>query len=59
METMDPNVVFGPIAELIADPAVEEIWINSPDRIFVAKAGRAQNQSSNWLIARLSGVGAA
>ena len=42
METMDPNVVFGPIADLIADPAVEEIWINSPDRIFVAKAGRAQ-----------------
>jgi len=39
---MDPNVVFGPIAELIADPAVEEIWINSPERIFVAKAGRAQ-----------------
>jgi pilus assembly protein CpaF len=42
METMDPNVVFGPIAHLMADPGVEEIWINSPERIFVAKAGRAQ-----------------
>ncbi len=30
---------FGKIAELIEDPAVEEVWINSPHRIFVAKAG--------------------
>jgi pilus assembly protein CpaF len=42
METMDPDVVFGPIAELIADPTVEEIWINSPQRIFVARAGKSQ-----------------
>lgn len=42
METMDPDVVFGPIADLIADPTVEEIWINSPQRIFVAKAGKSQ-----------------
>lgn len=30
---------FGKIAELIEDPSVEEVWINSPNRIFVAKAG--------------------
>jgi len=42
METMDPEVVFGPIADLIADPTVEEIWINSPQRIFVARAGKSQ-----------------
>ena len=42
METMDPDVVFGPISELIADPTVEEIWINSPQRIFVARAGKSQ-----------------
>ena len=41
METMDPDVVFGPISELIADPTVEEIWINSPQRIFVARAGKS------------------
>ena len=41
METMDPNVVFGPIAHLIADPLVEEIWINSPERIFIAQAGKS------------------
>jgi pilus assembly protein CpaF len=42
METMDPDVVFGPIAHLIADPNVEEIWINSPQRIFVAEGGKSQ-----------------
>ena len=42
METMDPDVVFGPIADLIADPSVEEIWINSPQRIFVARGGKSQ-----------------
>jgi len=42
METMDPNVVFGPIADLIADPTIEEIWINSPQRIFIARAGKSQ-----------------
>lgn len=42
MEAMDPDVVFGPIADLIADPSVEEIWINSPQRIFVARNGKSQ-----------------
>ena len=42
METMDPDVVFGPIANLIADPTVEEIWINSPQRIFVARFGKSE-----------------
>lgn len=42
MEVMDPDVVFGPIADLIADPTVEEIWINSPQRIFVAREGKSQ-----------------
>ena len=36
---MDPEVVFGPIAEFILDPTVEEIWINSPERIFIARSG--------------------
>jgi pilus assembly protein CpaF len=42
METMDPNLVFGPIAPLMHDSTVEEIWINSPERIFVARAGKSQ-----------------
>ncbi|MEN9605822.1 MAG: hypothetical protein RJB29_696, partial [Actinomycetota bacterium] len=31
---------FGPIQHLIDDEAVEEIWINSPSRIFVARDGK-------------------
>jgi pilus assembly protein CpaF len=42
METMDSDLVFGPIASLIRDSSVEEIWINSPERIFVARAGKSQ-----------------
>ena len=30
---------FGPLAGLMADPTIEEIWINSPHRIFIARAG--------------------
>jgi len=33
---------FGPLAGLMSDPTIEEIWINSPHRIFVAKAGVSQ-----------------
>jgi len=33
---------FGPLAALMADPTVEEIWINSPHRIFIARAGVSQ-----------------
>lgn len=39
---MELDVVFGPIAALIADPTIEEIWINSPQRIFVARNGRSE-----------------
>lgn len=38
---MEPEVVFGPIFTFIQDPEVEEIWINSPQRTFVAKQGRS------------------
>ena len=41
MENMDAGVVFGPIAQFMADPGIEEIWINSPERIFIARAGKS------------------
>ena len=34
-----PPNLFGPLEELMADPTVEEIWINSPSRVFVARNG--------------------
>ena len=30
------------LVELIEDPAVEEIWMNSPTEIFVSRGGTAQ-----------------
>ena len=31
---------FGPLQPYLDDPAVEEIWINEPHRVFVARDGR-------------------
>jgi hypothetical protein len=31
---------FGPLQRYLDDPAVEEVWINRPDRVFVAREGR-------------------
>ena len=39
---MELDVAFGPIADLIADPTIEEIWINSPQRIFIARNGLSE-----------------
>jgi pilus assembly protein CpaF len=33
---------YGPLQALLDDPTVEELWINAPDRIFVARAGRSE-----------------
>ncbi|KAF2412538.1 pilus assembly protein CpaF [Microbacterium sp. B35-04] len=33
---------FGPLQAYLDDPTVEEVWINAPDRIFVARAGVAE-----------------
>lgn len=39
---IEPEVVFGPLYQFICDEGVEEIWINSPERIFIARAGRSE-----------------
>ncbi|MGH3503023.1 MAG: CpaF family protein [Nocardioidaceae bacterium] len=31
---------FGPLQRYLDDPAVEEIWVNQPQRVFVARDGR-------------------
>jgi pilus assembly protein CpaF len=33
---------FGPLQALLDDPQIEEIWINEPDRVFVARQGRPE-----------------
>lgn len=39
---MEMDVAFGPIADLISDTSIEEIWINSPQRVFIARAGKSE-----------------
>ncbi len=36
---------YGPLDELVTDPAIEEIWINAPDQIFVAKNSETKQLS--------------
>src|SRR6476646_5825328 len=33
---------FGPLQRFLDDPAVEEIWINQPGRVFIARGGRSE-----------------
>ncbi len=33
---------FGPLQGLIEDESVEEIWINTPNRIFIARHGKSE-----------------
>ena len=33
---------FGPLQRYLDDPLVEEVWINEPGRVFVAKRGRSE-----------------
>jgi pilus assembly protein CpaF len=33
---------FGPLQQYLDDPTVEEIWINEPGRVFVARRGRSE-----------------
>ncbi|GAB2753806.1 CpaF family protein [Nocardioides pakistanensis] len=37
---------FGPLQKYLDDPEVEEIWVNDPSRVFVARAGRHELTST-------------
>lgn len=39
---IDISVTYGALFPFISDPEIEEIWINSPERIFVARNGRSE-----------------
>jgi pilus assembly protein CpaF len=39
---LDAVAGFGPLQPLLDDPTVEEIWINEPGRVFVARHGRSE-----------------
>lgn len=48
MTTPDLTMTFGPLAAFMSDPTIEEIWVNSPERIFIARAGK--NELTNLLL---------
>lgn len=33
---------FGPLQEMLDDPEIEEIWLNSPSQVFCARDGRSE-----------------
>ena len=39
---LDAVAGFGPLQPLLDDPEIEEIWINEPGRVFVARHGRSE-----------------
>jgi pilus assembly protein CpaF len=41
---------FGPLQRLLDDPEVEEVWINDPSRVFVARNGR--HELTNVILSR-------
>lgn len=41
-QVFDAVAGFGPLQRHLDDPEVEEIWINEPERVFVARRGRSE-----------------
>lgn len=41
-DVLDAVCGLGPLQRYLDDPEIEEIWINSPSRVFVARGGQAE-----------------
>jgi pilus assembly protein CpaF len=41
-DVLDAVAGFGPLQQYLDDPEVEELWINEPGRVFVARSGRSE-----------------
>ncbi len=41
-EVLDTVAGFGPLQKYFDDPAIEEIWINEPSKVFVARGGATE-----------------
>jgi pilus assembly protein CpaF len=39
---LDAVAGFGPLQPFLDDPTIEEIWINEPGRVFIARRGRSE-----------------
>jgi hypothetical protein len=41
-DVLDRVAGFGPLQRYLDDPEVEEIWVNEPGRVFIARRGRSE-----------------
>jgi pilus assembly protein CpaF len=41
-QVLDDVAGFGPLQRFFDDPEVEEVWINAPGRVFIARGGRSE-----------------
>lgn len=48
MSVPDFAMTFGPLAPFMSNNEIEEIWINTPERIFIARSGK--NELTNLLL---------
>jgi pilus assembly protein CpaF len=39
---LDAVAGFGPLQPFLDDPSIEEVWVNDPGRVFVARGGRSE-----------------
>ena len=46
LRVSDSVAGFGPLQRYLDDPTIEEIWINHPSRVFVARNGRSELTST-------------
>jgi len=47
---------FGALQYLLDDPTIEEIWINSPQRIFIARNGKSELTTLVLTTLQLQGI---
>nr|WP_152188185.1 ATPase, T2SS/T4P/T4SS family [Georgenia satyanarayanai] len=41
-DVLDGVAGLGPLQRFLDDPTIEEVWINEPGKVFIARAGRAE-----------------
>ena len=41
-DVLDRVAGYGPLQRYLDDPEIEEVWVNEPGRVFVAKRGRSE-----------------
>jgi len=51
-EVLDEALELGPLEDLLKDETIEEIMVNGPDRIFVARFGRMEKTNRRFSSAR-------